>query len=288
VTAIPLEAFGSDGYAIFALIVVGGLAVVALVGLGGLALLVRGRGIGRLIGAGLVIGVLGLAILPWLSATIPARLQGARIEAASFWPETLDLTGRQVLVIRSSGDCSFCAPLVNKSGAAAVFVAQTDLADWTDEGRPGLTAWNLPPRNANRLVADPDEEPAFGYPDDPGVVWHSVPLPEQVDLVIVVDEQDFFVASQGAASGLSDEDAQDVRWSLHVYEVPSGRVEDLAEAVLLARMMQVHPDIPELFFPLSSQTDSLPPGVPYNAVLSQWVCGETAAPDCVRYFPDWW
>ncbi|SFI43295.1 hypothetical protein [Jannaschia pohangensis] len=282
---ITLESFGSGGYEIVALIVIGGIALVALVAIGGLVLMVRKRGVGRLIGAALVFGVLALLIGPWLSAQIPARQQAARIEAASFWPETLDLSGRHVLVIRNSSYCDFCTPLVTRTGAASVYLAYTDLMDWTDDGWPGLSAWRLPLGGGVRLVPDPAAEPAYGYPDDPGLDWQEAPVPDRVDIVISLDEQDFFVATQRTTSGLGEEDALDVRWSLHVYEVPGGQIGNLTEADLVARMMQVRPDIPRPFFPITSDAPFLPDGAGYDAVLSRWFCGTDAAPDCVDFFP---
>ena len=230
--------------------------------------------------AGLVAG----AVVPNLIGRIAATGLGQRMTDASDWPDDVGFGGRDVLVI-AQGECDLCVPLVTRSGARSVHLSWAEARGDGLEPRPGLAGFDLPPMRVYHLVADSTAERDYRYPDEPGVRWDEVPVPDAVDLVLVVDAQDFFVLTQGPASGLPPEDARRVVWSLHLYEVPSGRMSDLRDAVPLGRLLQARMSVPGLGMPIFEDSVYVPGGDRLDAVASRTICGADAAPDCVRFFP---
>ncbi|MBM2576834.1 hypothetical protein JQC91_11015 [Jannaschia sp. Os4] len=240
----------------------------------------------RLWGGVVVLLGIGPMFVPALVGRADALLTGQAMQRASVWPPEIDLAGKNVLLVTIAGSsCEICDDLLIRSDAARIDVVGLEHADWEEPDRAGLKALKAPGTEGSLLVRSTESVPPGGAPVAPYADFRPDLLPDRVDLVIVTSSQDFFVLHQTGPEPFSERRRGHVRFSIHVYGLPDGRIDRFHEGVLLGRLLQARPPSPDFVMPLGTTPHFHPAGGPLNEKLSRWACGADAPPDCMRFFP---
>lgn len=244
------------------------LAVYALVilALAGLALvwLIRG-GQRRWAGAGLLLTLSVYGFGPTLLADYRGDRLGARLQAASFWPEHLSFAGANILILRQSsfGCDALCDALMTRAGIAALYQGNLD------NGTHTITAEDL-------RGGIPDVTRVFNFGGEVGdaqVRGAAAELPELIDWIIVIDEDGRYTRANPGMIALSQTDADRIAKALHIYHIPDERIDSPPAPQPVARMFAGQRTKIPYFMPLVADMMYSNDTTGFSDALETWICG---------------
>ncbi|MFU8824989.1 hypothetical protein [Yoonia sp.] len=237
--------------------------VLVILALAGLALVWLIRG-GRRRRAGAV-SLLALAVYgfgPTLWADYRGDRLGARLEAASFWPENLSFTGANILILRqSSFGCDvLCDALITRAGIAALY--QGNLGNRTNLS----TAQDL--RGGVTRISN-----VGGETDDAYIHDAAAELPELIDWIIVIDNDGIYARADPNIIDLLKSDSDRIAKALHIYRLPDGRIDRPYAPQSVARMFAGRRTKVPYFMPFVAETMYSNDTSSFSHALETWICG---------------